>query len=242
MDRKIKDAFNRVTAEKDLMQHTEDAVIQYMRTQNEKQPLVNRSRKRNVGFILAFVLVFSFSSLFVYLQPVSAVSIDSTSSVEVYFNRFNRVVEVITYDEDGEPTFEEKDLQNNHFEDVIDEILSDTDAENIYVTVASGDEAVATEMVANLTPHQEMMRNMHIYQSSKEIMNQARKSDMPMGRMHAMDELRESDDAGIYSNIENEPTQELMETFEKHHQEMMHGGHMNRPGGGMHGGHMNRRR
>lgn len=242
MDRKIKEAFDHVTADNDLMQDRENAVIQYMRMQNEKQLLVKHSRKRNIGLVLAFVLVFSFSSLFVYLQPVSAVSIDSTSSVEVYFNRFNRVVEVITYDEDGEPTFEEKDLQNNHFEDVIDEILSDTDAENIYVTVASGDEAVATEMVATLTHYQEMMRNMHIYQSSKEIMNQARESNMPMGRMHAMHELRESDDAGIYSNIENEPTQELMETFERHHQEMMHGGHMNRPGGGMHDGHMNRRR
>lgn len=242
MDRKIKEAFDHVTADNDLKQDTENAVIQYMRMQNEKQLLVKHSRKRNIGWILAFVLVFSFSSLFVYLQPVSAISIDSTSSVELYFNRFNRVVEVITYDENGEPASEETVLQNKHFEDVIDEILSDTDAENIYVTVASGDEAVATEMVANLTPYQEMMRNMHIYQSSKEIMNQARKSDMPMGRMHAMHELRESDDAGIYSNIENEPTQELMETFEKHHQEMMHGGHMNRPGGGMHGGHMNRRR
>ena len=188
------------------------------------------------------MLVFSFSSLFVYLQPVSAVSIDSTSSVEVYFNRFNRVVEVITYDENGEPTSEEKVLQNKRFEEVIDEILSDTDAEGIYVTVASGAEAVATEMVANLTPYQEMMQNMHVYQSSKEIMNQARVSDMPMGRMHAMHELRESDDTGIYSNIENEPTQELMEAFERHHQEMMHGGYKNRPGGGMHGGHMNRRR
>ncbi len=242
MDRKIKDAFDRVTAEKDLMQGTEDAVIQYMRTQNEKQPLVNRSRKRNVGFILAFVLAFAFSSLFVYLQPVSAVSIDSTSSVEVYFNRFNRVVEVISYDENGEPTSEEMDIQNKHFEEVLAEILSETDAENIYVTVASRDEAATTEMVTDLAPYQEMMQNMHIYQSSKEIMNQARESNMPMGRMHAMHELRESDDAGIYSNIENEPTQELMETFERHHQEMMHGGHMNRPGGGMHDGHMNRRR
>lgn len=228
MDRKIKEAFDHVTADNDLMQDRENAVIQYMRMQNEKQLLVKHSRKRNIGLVLAFVLVFSFSSLFVYLQPVSAVSIDSTSSVEVYFNRFNRVVEVITYDENGEPTSEEKVLQNKRFEEVIDEILSDTDAENIYVTVASGDEAVATEMVATLTHYQEMMRNMHIYQSSKEIMNQARKSDMSMGRMHAMHELRESDDAGIYSNIENEPTQELMETFEKHHQEMMHGGHMNR--------------
>lgn len=242
MDRKIKEAFDHVTADNDLMQDRENAVIQYMRMQNEKQLLVKHSRKRNIGLVLAFVLVFSFSSLFVYLQPVSAVSIDSTSSVEVYFNRFNRVVEVITYDENGEPTSEEKVLQNKRFEEVMAELLSETDAENIYVTVASGDEAVATEMVATLTHYQEMMRNMHIYQSSKEIMNQARKSDMPMGRMHAMHELRESDDAGIYSNIENEPTQELMETFEKHHQEMMHGGHMNRPGGGMHGGHMNRRR
>lgn len=242
MDRKIKDAFDYVTADNDLMQDTENAVIQYMRMQNEKQLLVKHSRKRNIGWILAFVLVFSFSSLFVYLQPVSAISIDSTSSVELYFNRFNRVVEVITYDENGEPASEETVLQNKRFEEVIDEILSDIDAENIYVTVASGDEAVATEMVANLTPYQEMMRNMYIYQSSKEIMNQARKSDMPMGRMHAMHELRESDDTGIYSNIENELTQELMETFERHHQEMMHGNHMNRPGGGMHGGHMNRRR
>ena len=191
MNRKIKDAFNRVTAEKDLMQHTEDAVILYMRTQNEKPPIVKNSRKRNIGLALAFVFVFAFSSLFVYLQPVSAVSINSTSSVEVYFNRFNRVVEVISYDENGEPTSEEMAIQNKGFEEVMDEILSDADAEDVYVTVASRNEAATREMVANLTTHQEMMRNMHIYQSSEEIMKKARENEMSMGRMHAMHELQE---------------------------------------------------
>lgn len=242
MNRKIKDAFNRVTAEKDLMQHTEDAVILYMRTQNEKPPIVKNSRKRNIGLALAFVFVFAFSSLFVYLQPVSAVSINSTSSVEVYFNRFNRVVEVISYDENGEPTSEEMAIQNKGFEEVMDEILSDADAEDVYVTVASRNEAATTEMVTDLAPYQEMMQNMHIYQSSKEIMNQARKSDMPMGRMHAMHELQESGEEYNTTDIETESTQELMEAFDRHHQEMMRGGHMNRPGGGMNGGHMNRSR
>lgn len=242
MNRKIKDAFNCVTAEKDLMQHTEDAVILYMRTQNEKPPIVKNSRKRNIGLALAFVFVFAFSSLFVYLQPVSAVSINSTSSVEVYFNRFNRVVEVISYDENGEPTSEEMAIQNKGFEEVMDEILSDADAEDVYVTVASRNEAATREMVANLTTHQEMMRNMHIYQSSEEIMKKARENEMSMGRMHAMHELQESGEEYNTTDIETESTQELMEAFDRHHQEMMRGGHMHRPGGGMNGGHMNRSR
>ena len=60
MDRKIKEAFDHVTADNDLMQDRENAVIQYMRMQNEKQLLVKHSRKRNIGLVLAFVLVFSF--------------------------------------------------------------------------------------------------------------------------------------------------------------------------------------
>lgn len=239
MNKKIKEAFDYVTAEEELMQSTENAVIQYMRKQNEKQSMVKPTRKRAIGWALAFVLIFVFSSLVVYQQPVSAVSINSTSSVEVYFNRFNRVVEVISYDENGEPTTEEVAVQNKQFEEVMDELLSDVDAETIYITVASRNEETTAEMIANLNHYQEMMQTMHVYESSEEMMDQARENEVPMGRMHVMHELRESGEEGVPST---ESTKELMEAFERHHQDRMHEEHIDRPDGHMDGGHMNRPR
>ena len=243
MDEKIKKAFDHVTAEKELVQTTEDSVIQYMREENGKQSVARHSKKRNIGFALAVALILVFSGLFVYRQPVSAVSINSTSSVEVYFNRFNHVIEVVNYDENGEVDSGEINIQNRHFDEVMNEILNDLDTEEVYITVASHNEEATREMADNLTTHQEMMRNMHIYQSSEEIMNRARESRMPMGRMHAIHELREIENTETSFNIENESTQDLMEIFEEHHREMMGDGHMhNQNGGRMHDRQMRRQR
>lgn len=243
MDKKIKDAFDRVTAEKELIKNTEEYVVQYMHEQNEKQTSRKYSTRRNVAVALAFTLVLAFFGTFVYLQPVSAVSIASTSSVEIYFNRFDRVVDVISFDEKGELTADKIAVQHKSFTEVMDEILSESNSEVVYVTVASQSEETTDEMIENLARHQEMMENMHVYQSSEEIMKQARNSQTPMGRMHALHQLREFDQEFSPAELEKESTRELMEIFERHHQEMMKGGHKHHQNGErMNGGPMHRRR
>lgn len=179
---------------------------------------------------------------FIYQQPVSAVSIDSTSSIEIYFNRFNRIVDVVKYDENGAVSTEEINIKSRNFEEVMDEVLKDSDAEELYITVASQDEDTSTQMMEKLNHHQKMMKNMHVYHSTKEVMQEARNCGTSMGRMHAMHQLQEYDSENKPSEIENEATQELMEAHEKYHQEMMEDGNMAPHHGGMNGGHMNHHR
>ena len=242
MDKRIKEAFDQVTADKELKEKTTDHVIRYIQNHDENQIMKKKKRTKQIGFALSLALIFMILGTFIYQQPVSAVSIDSTSSIEIYFNRFNRVVDVVKYDENGEASTEEINIKNRNFEEVMDEVLKDSNAEEVYITVASQDEETSTEMMENLNHHQEMMRNMRVYQSTKEVMQEARDCGTSMGRMHAMHQLKEYDSDHNQSDIEEESTQELMEAHEKHHQEMMEGNGMHHHHDGMKGGHMNHHR
>ena len=111
----------------------------------------------------------------------------------------------------------------------IEEILTTTESEEVYITVSS-DEETSTQMINKLSHHQEMMQNMQIYQSTKETMQEARDCGTSMGRMHAMHQLQESDIEDSQSDIEGESTKDLMKAAEKHHQEMMEGNGMHHHG------------
>lgn len=238
MDKKIKEAFDSVTADEELKQKTEDYLIHYIRKNDEKQMAKKNTRKKYIGLALSFVVIFVFIGSFIYRQPVSAVSIDSTSSIEIYFNRFNRMVDIIKYDENGELSSGEINIAHKNFEDVMEEILRDSDSEEVYVTVASNDEEISTQMMDTLSHHQEMMQNMRVYQSTKEIMSEARETGTSMGRMHAMHQLQEYDTNYSETDIEDESTQELMEAHEKHHQEMMEDNGMHHHHSEKNSGHM----
>lgn len=229
MDKKIKDAFKQVTAEEELTQKTENRVLHSMRKQKDA-PTKPSGIRRPAGLALAVLLVLALLGPFIYNQPVSAVSIDSTDTTEIYFNRFNRIVDVVTYDENGDPISEEVTLHHRQFDEVMEEVLSDSSSENVYVTVASRNENRSERMMNELSHHQERMQNMHLYHSDKDIMNQARENSIPMGRMHAMHQLQGSD--GDKDDLDKESTRELMEAMEKHHQEMMENGHHHHQNGG----------
>lgn len=238
MDKKIKEAFDSVTADKELKEKTEDHVIRYVQNHDEKQTTKKKICKKRIGFALSLALIFMILGSFIYQQPISAVSIDSTSSIEIYFNRFHRVVDVVKYDENGELSTEEINVTNKNFEEVIEEILTITESEEVYITVASSDEETSTQMIDKLSHHQEMMQNMQIYQSTKETMQEARDCGTSMGRMHAMHQLQESDIEDSQSDIEGESTKDLMKAAEKHHQEMMEGNRMHHHHGEKNTGHM----
>lgn len=228
MDKKIKDAFSQITAGEELLEKTEDSVIRQMRRQREKKSAAKWPKVRLTAVVLAALLLLTLIGPFLYNQPVTAVSIDSKETTELYFNRFNRMVDAAAYDENGNPVSEDIDFQKQKFDEVMEEALGETSSEEVYITVASRDEGKSRRLVDDLARHQERMRNMHVFYASEEVMRQAHERGMPMGRMHAMHQLNGED-------YEDKSTRELMEAMEKHHKEMMKDGHMpHHKGGPMH--------
>lgn len=72
-----------------------------------------------------------------YLTPVSAISIDSSATVELGLNRLDRVVSVQGYDEAGRALADELDLDNLSYTQALETIL---DSEAISVSLAQGEQ------------------------------------------------------------------------------------------------------
>ncbi|UUX34949.1 anti-sigma-I factor RsgI family protein [Fundicoccus culcitae] len=227
MENKIKQAFDSIHAEQELKDKTVASVLDYMHRQGDKQTKKRWYRHRTLLTTVSLALVAGLIAFFVYRQPVSAVSIDSTTSIEVHFNRFNRVVEIINYDEHGDVSQSSLTSNAQTFEGLMEEILAAMDTEDIYITVAGQNENQNRHMMAYFENYQsDENQTMHLYQSSDEMMMQAMEMGMSMGRMNAMSQLETAGEDYTDGEFDDDSTADIMQAFEKHHRQMMDSNHM----------------
>ncbi|MGP6138573.1 MULTISPECIES: anti-sigma-I factor RsgI family protein [unclassified Jeotgalibaca] len=235
MSRKIKKAFDGVVADEQLKLQTIQMVSK--RIKNQKRSPQGYWRQFKVQAVMGLVVLFTISGFFAYQTPVSAVSIDSDYSVELRVNWFNRVVEIVGFDPQGENLANELTVTHMNYEDAMAEIMNafGMETEEVYVTVASRQASRASEMMANIESHKGMMRqHMTMYQSTEGLMKQAREKGVSIGRMRAMMELRDLEEEGTLESAEELPMDELIETIESHHNEMQkHMKENNSPNGSM---------
>ena len=66
MNKEIKEAFDRVTADNELKEKAEDYVLHYMSNYDEKQSPKRKPRKKLLGLALSLALVFIVIGSFVY--------------------------------------------------------------------------------------------------------------------------------------------------------------------------------
>lgn len=221
MSREIKKAFDGIVADEQLKKQT----IQYVSKQLNKKTKYHPGywRQFRVQLAMGLIVILSLTGFFTYQTPVSAVSIDSEYSIELRVNRFNRVVEVIGYDEAGNELSETLSVKHMNYETAMVEILDAMDAEEdqVYVTVASNRDSRAANMMANLENHEALMgHRMEVFQSSNEMMQEARKAGVSVGRMRAMLQLHELEGEVDIDDELTLPTDEMIEAVESHHQEM----------------------
>lgn len=150
MNSKIKAAFDEVHAEDALKQRTK----RYLAAQT-------RSARRPGGFysgrLVAACLVlalFGFGGWRFYVTPVSAISVDVNPSVELNVNRFDRVVSVDGYNEDGTALATAVELTNLEYSDAIEVLLS-SDAMSSYL---ESDAQVSITVVGRSDEESEKMR------------------------------------------------------------------------------------
>lgn len=120
MDHKIKDAFGSIKAEPELMEST----LAYV--------LASAKRKKNPGGRLARGLSLVAASIFavlviaglnIYSRETAYVSIDANPSIELSLNRFDRVLEAVPQNEDGERVLSSTDLKNLNYSDALSRII-----------------------------------------------------------------------------------------------------------------------
>ena len=189
MNKQIRDAFDGIHAEEEL----KNSVKTYLARQMAQQVPKKNSLRPMFVSLAACVLIFFMGAGggWLYLTPTAVASFDVNPSMEVVINRFDRVVSVKGYNEDGKALAQALHIRNMEYEDAMEEILKEEQVQSLLedgyltITVAGPDEKQCARVLDAARIHTEGHRNAHCYMAGEEDLKSAHDLGMSCGKYRA---------------------------------------------------------
>ena len=202
MSKNLKEAFDSVKAEPSLKESTRAFLRE--KTNGYAAPA---SRRQTGGFrrmapvlACAAVLVVGGMGYQAYFTPTSAISIDINPSVELEVNRFDRVITVQGFNDDGTALAAQLDVRFLDYDDALEKIIaSDTiqdclNQNGVLSIVVSGDNTVQQQEILTCARRcTSGESNAHCYAGSTEELEAAQALGLSPGKYKAYEELCELD-------------------------------------------------
>lgn len=131
MKNRLQDAFGQIHAEQDLKDRTM-AFLEKTAGRYEKRRSITSKWLAAAAVCLALFLSagIGYSA---YLTPAFVISIDINPSIELGINRFDKVVSVDTYNEEGYAVMSAMDVYDLDYGDALEQILADQDMKEYIV-------------------------------------------------------------------------------------------------------------
>ena len=218
MREKIKQAFDQVQAE-DGLKHSTSEYIFYKTRGYTQTKAVNYKRVLSVAACL--LLLFLGGRQF-YFIPTVKISIDINPSMELGVNRFDRIVSVEGYNDDGKNLADELDIKFMDYKEAVDRIMENREVEALLsrneimtISVAGKNEVQSTEILSNIESCTEAQKNTHCYYASSEEVEQAHEAGLSHGRYRAFLELRELDSDITAEELQNMSMREIWDMIEE---------------------------
>ncbi len=189
MSNQIHDAFAQVHASEPLKRRTMARVL------SAAKP---RRRSRTVPALcaaLACVVLLLLGGYWVYDTPVCAISIDINPSVELGINRFDRVVRVEAFNEDGQLLTSTIHVKHMEYHQAVDALIQyctqHISDPLVTLTVAAGSQSETEALCADLSAH---ASSAHCYSGSHEQAAEAHAHGLSLGKYRVYLELKAYDD------------------------------------------------
>ncbi|WP_343207973.1 anti-sigma-I factor RsgI family protein [Anaerolentibacter hominis] len=197
MNNNLKDAFGSIHATEEMKQNT----TEFLRSKISGQQRRTRRALRYAVICCAmlFMAVCGLGGYVFYQTPVSYISIDVNPSVELGLNRFDRVVTVKAYNEDGHRVLEDLDIKNKSYQEAVELLLSDTTFEGylnddslLSFTVVSDKQESLMDGIKQCEGYGKVSSECH--GASEEVVEEAHHSGLSFGKYQAYQELAKYDD------------------------------------------------
>lgn len=178
MDQRIQQAFDSIHAEESLRASTKE----YLAQKVYRKGATHRIPYMRYAVALICMLVAG-SGYFAYFTPVSAISVDTDSSVELKVNLFNRVIEVSALDPAGETLVDSVSVMYCKYMDAVQQLVEAGEDETpAIVTVSADSEERNTQMMAAIEENQEQGAPIICMSVSSEMATAADESGLSMGK------------------------------------------------------------
>lgn len=219
-DRRLKEAFDNVHADEAMKRHTREFLARKTKGYGRKNIFPYWRMAAAMACLL--VLLMGCGGYFLYFIPVSSISVDVNPSIELGINRFDRVVRVDTYNEDGEDIMSALDVRFMDYRDALDLILNQESEEEyltedscIAIAVSGTAEGKQREMLACAHTCASPYGNVHCSSGSSGDAKAAHEAGMSLGRYQAFLALQALDPSVTPEDIEDLTMNQIWDRIEE---------------------------
>ena len=220
MNDKWKSAFDQIHAEDELKEHTKKYLSKRIYSRKTVfSPLFKRFAAAAAG--LAALLFIGGS--YIFLTPTAYISIDVNPSLELGINRFDRVVSVESYNEDGEKLAGTLNITFMNYNDALEELLSSQDIEDylsrdavVSLTVASDNKAQYNEIFDTVETCASDHENIRCHSGDTGEMHEAHDAGVSFGKYRAYLILKELDPSVSLDDVRDLTMREIYDLIDSY--------------------------
>lgn len=195
---KLKEIFNQVQAEEELKDNAK--VFVEKKTQGYTRVKSSKRRYRICAAVCACLLCMLVGRRWLYFTPTAEISIDINPSLELSINRFDRVISVDGYNDDGRALAAALDVKFMNYADAIERILVDksvvvllSNNEVMTITVTGPDEIQSSKILSDVEACTAKHKNAHCYFANAEEVAAAHELGLSYGKYRAYLEIQTLD-------------------------------------------------
>ena len=211
MNDKIEKAFDQIHVEDELKQST----MEYIRRNAQAQEKPKSKAYRYLVPALACLVLLIVGS-FVYLTPTANISIDINPSIELGINRFDRVVSVKSYNDDGAELKAQLDMKNLKYTEAVEQVMENDTIE----ALLSKDEILTIGVIGNNVEESEKIlsevetctkneKNTYCYFANTQEVEGAHELGLSCGKYKAYLELHSLDGSITADDVKNMTMREI---------------------------------
>ncbi|MCI8516411.1 MAG: hypothetical protein HFG75_06030 [Hungatella sp.] len=219
MNKKLKEVFGRIQAEEELKNRTrlflDEKTLGYTAVRKEKRPL-------HVCAAACVCLLLLFGGHWLYFTPTVVIGIDINPSIQLSINRFDQVIFVNGFNEDGQELSRTLNITFRDYRDAMEQILNDdhivrllSDNEIMTITVAGPAGLQSEKILSEVELCTAAHRNTYCYLASSEEVAAAREMGLSYGKYRAFMEVRNLAPEITAETIQEMSMREIRELLER---------------------------
>ena len=241
MNNAFKDLFGQIRAEEALKDHTRAFLAQ--QTQGYTRSGTGKRRYLARAVACACLLLVLLGGRWLYFTPTAEISIDINPSIELSVNRFDRVIAVNSFNEDGRELSGTLDVKYKNYAEAVEQILNyDSIAallsgdEIMTITVVGSDGQQSAKILSGVETCTVGQSNTYCYFARSEDVADAHEAGLSCGKYRAFLELQRLDPDVTPETVQGMTMREIREWIESLSADSENGtSSYNRWGNGHHG-------
>lgn len=217
MHEQLWEAFDSVRAEEALKNRTKAYIAEKTRGYTRIRPVGYRNLVTAAACLL-FILV---GGHWLYFTPTAAISIDINPSIELGINRFDKVISVDGYNDDGRALAEALNLKFTNYDEAVNQILeTETVADALSgdavmtIAVIGGEDTQTSRIFANLEECTAGQQNTYCYCAHAEDVEAAHDLGLSYGKYQAYLEVKALDPGITPEEIQNMTMREIRDLID----------------------------